>query len=222
VKIINPSTISLSGQQEVESSQQSLTNHIGNNLKIGDVFYFKAEYVPSGLLRKSNDLTISYDDTCTEQVSNCGVFDGNQNRCEQACPSASTAKIDPSCTTGGSSIEYQRQCVYENGKCRQKSTSFQTSGPTPVRLGSCTYNQIGLGECLDGKQEIKYTIDKDNGQCSPGEIVCTNTNYIPCGRAVAALPFFTMTQLVIAAILIAIVYFIILKVNSSNKIRKRK
>jgi hypothetical protein len=97
------------------------------------------------------------------------------------------------------------------------SLQEQVSGGSSVNFAGCLYRAV-LGECVGGYQNVT-TIGEPAG--SNSLVSCTNLKgdyLVLCGRTGVRLPFFGMTQFVVALIIIILVYLLV----KSGFFNKRK
>ncbi len=193
----------------IRTSNNNLRQLLNNQAGVGDTIKFIVRH-QDGNENTSNNLRITGagTPTCTN-IGPCELFTSQgQDACIHACPEGAppSQASDDQCLTGPI---YENRCVWNNNRCDYNSTRFNVQQQAE---GSCISHYENLGDCIDGKRRVNVTAEYKPGICRTGSCSAKET-YIPCGRSIAALPFFTITQLIIAAILIIIAYVIIFRTN---------
>jgi hypothetical protein len=169
---------------------------------LGENFTFKVYQADQRLntIKQSNTLTIT-----RLVVDNCGAVK-DHNECRIATPLGGC----PATIKGCGNI-LTSECYWEQtaATCRCNNTVFVLNGAFG---GTCKSWIEDKGACENGQKTVDKKTEFTAGTCDDGKngesFGCKNETdiFIPCGKALIALPFTGILQLIAAVVLIILIY----------------
>lgn len=174
----------------------TIDSHDLRNVSGLDNFYFVVNGNRSGFLRVV-PRPISLPVGCQDYDS--------QGICESDPIGAYRTDIQSSslgCGTTSGDITTVCQCAWGSGRCGLSARKINVT--TGDLISSCTTVAIPKGQCIDGLQDFELRVIAGDANC--GGLVT-----LPCGMAIAELPFISIFGIIVGIAAGIIIYIIILK-----------
>jgi hypothetical protein len=175
------------------------------DLDNGDEFYFKVIdgteiEIKSRLIKYAENISVSnFVRSCFDIKADleCSDFTPIEKIIEETCKNSMNISTCIENTNGGT-------------RCTETSLTYSLGENSYLPI--CTAETSGeYSECVNGWKTLKVNIEEEN-LCSNGDCALGQEYRVPC-RAVALLPVFSLGNVIIAALLIIIAYFVIIKSN---------